>query len=321
MAVLAGIDEAGLGPRLGPLVIGLSVFRGERSVLERLGDALDPVVRSSARAPVPVGDSKRLFGANKDLLVLERGLYPFVGHRLEGIPRNLVDWVDVLDLPAGRARDRLHRYPWYRQPLALPRRLTSEALRIARDELASCLAGAGVEFVEMRVGALPAGEVNEGLRRCASKNVFNFQAAAPFLRRVFEAFGSTDEPAEVVVDRQGGRKDYAALLRAEFYPAAVHPHAPKKDEFGYTVHDDERRLEIRFRTRADAQCLPVSLASMAAKYTRELHMILFNRFWREWVPDLRPTAGYPVDATRFLRAIEEPRQKAGIDPDRLVRVR
>jgi ribonuclease HII len=321
MAVLAGIDEAGLGPRLGPLVIGLSVFRGERSVLERLGDALDPVVRSSARAPVPVGDSKRLFGANKNLLALERGLYPFAGHRLERIPRSLVDWVTTLDLPEGRARDRLHRYPWYRQPLALPRRLTREALQAARSDLASCLAGAGVEFVEMRVGALPAGEVNDGLRRCASKNVFNFRAAAPFLRRVFEGFARKGEPAEVVVDRQGGRKDYAALLRAEFYPVAVRPHPPKEDEFGYTVHDDERRLEIRFRTRADAQCLPVGLASMAAKYTRELHMILFNRFWRERVPDLRPTAGYPVDATRFLQDIEGTRRKAGIDPQQLVRVR
>jgi len=321
MGVLAGIDEAGLGPKLGPLVIGLSVFRGEPSVLGRLGEALSPVVRSSARAPVPVGDSKRLFGANRDLLILERGLYPFVDQRLERPPRNLADWLDALDLPGGGARGRLHRCPWYRSPLALPRRLTREALHVARDELDSCLAGAGVEFVELRVTALPAGEVNDGLRRCASKNVFNFQAAAPHLRRVFDTYGGAGEDVEVVVDRQGGRKDYTGLLRAAFYPAAVRPHPPKEDEFGYTIRDDERRLAIRFRTRADAGCLPVSLASMAAKYTRELHMILFNRFWRERHPDLRPTAGYPVDATRFLRDIEGLRREAGIDPDQLVRVR
>ena len=42
---------------------------------------------------------------------------------------------------------------------------------------------------------------------------------------------------------------------------------------------------------------------MFAKYLRELAMIAFNQFWQRHVPNLRPTAGYPVDAKRFRREI------------------
>ena len=38
---------------------------------------------------------------------------------------------------------------------------------------------------------------------------------------------------------------------------------------------------------------------MASKYLRELAMHALNDFWRQHVADLRPTAGYPVDALRF----------------------
>jgi len=44
---------------------------------------------------------------------------------------------------------------------------------------------------------------------------------------------------------------------------------------------------------------------MAAKYLRELHMGLLNRYFSEKVgPELKPTAGYAKDARRFLADIE-----------------
>jgi hypothetical protein len=43
----------------------------------------------------------------------------------------------------------------------------------------------------------------------------------------------------------------------------------------------------------------VALASMTAKYVRELAMHAFNAFWSSRLPGLRPTAGYPTDALRW----------------------
>jgi ribonuclease HII len=60
--------------------------------------------------------------------------------------------------------------------------------------------------------------------------------------------------------------------------------------------------EIRFQTKAEAH-FPVAVSSMVCKYTREVMMELFNQFWSEHVPDIKPTKGYPVDARRFKSEI------------------
>ncbi|MBN2491800.1 MAG: hypothetical protein JXQ29_13215 [Planctomycetes bacterium] len=322
MAILAGIDEAGLGPRLGPLVVGLAVFRGPRGVLDRLADALAPEVRADGRAPVPVGDSKRLYAAARGLHVLERGIYPFVRLATGVLPRSLAEWLGRLELARPDTPPFAAPLPWYAAPLELPRAVSPDRLEEGADRLGAALARAGVEASEVRTVVVAEDEVNRALARCGSKNVLNFEAAAPLLRRMFEvAAGDADEDMEIVVDRQGGRKDYAALLGRLFHPAVVHCRPAPEGVSAYTVRTAARHAEIRFATRADAAFLPVSLASMLAKYTRELHMTLLNRFWQARLPDLKPTAGYPTDAGRFLDRIDACRRAAGIPVDRLVRNR
>jgi hypothetical protein len=63
--------------------------------------------------------------------------------------------------------------------------------------------------------------------------------------------------------------------------------------------------------------MPAALASMTSKYLRELAMRAFNDFWCGHVPDLAPTAGYPLDARRFRAAIQETQVALGI-ADRIV---
>jgi hypothetical protein len=44
---------------------------------------------------------------------------------------------------------------------------------------------------------------------------------------------------------------------------------------------------------------------MVAKYLRERLMESFNQFWQQHLPNLKPTAGYPVDAVRFRDQIQQ----------------
>jgi hypothetical protein len=67
--------------------------------------------------------------------------------------------------------------------------------------------------------------------------------------------------------------------------------------------------------------LPTALASMTAKYLRELAMRAFNEFWSARVPNLRPTAGYPMDSHRFRNAIAVAQRELGIDDHDLWRNR
>ena len=59
---------------------------------------------------------------------------------------------------------------------------------------------------------------------------------------------------------------------------------------------------IHFQAKSDCSP-PAALASIACKYLRELFMNQLNEYWQKKVPGLEPTAGYPVDAKRFLEQI------------------
>jgi hypothetical protein len=61
---------------------------------------------------------------------------------------------------------------------------------------------------------------------------------------------------------------------------------------------------VEFGVDADCEHLPVALASMSAKYLRELLMQRFNDYWRGLAPAVTPTAGYYQDALRFLEDLE-----------------
>jgi hypothetical protein len=67
--------------------------------------------------------------------------------------------------------------------------------------------------------------------------------------------------------------------------------------------------------------LATALASMTAKYLRELAMRALNEFWCARVPGLRPTAGYPTDAPRFKQEIAAVQRELGVDDHLLWRNR
>ena len=76
-----------------------------------------------------------------------------------------------------------------------------------------------------------------------------------------------------------------------------------QQESAYRWESDSLPIEIHFRAGGESY-LPTALASMTAKYLRELSMKAWNKYWCDQVKGLRPTAGYPADAKRFKREIE-----------------
>ncbi len=80
-----------------------------------------------------------------------------------------------------------------------------------------------------------------------------------------------------------------------------------------------RAMTVRFETRAETGHLPVALASMLAKYNRELWMGRFNRTFGRWLPSVAPTAGYGTDAKRFWQEVQPELARLGIDPRALRR--
>jgi ribonuclease HII len=110
----------------------------------------------------------------------------------------------------------------------------------------------------------------------------------------------------------GGIRDYATRF-SRFDPNRVETLAHRRGQRRYAV---DGLGELRFEVDADAQHLPVALASIVGKYVREVCMRRIGEFYRQDLPELKLASGYhdPV-TTRFIEATERSRRRLGIAPD------
>ena len=135
------------------------------------------------------------------------------------------------------------------------------------------------------------------------------------------------EPALIWCDRHGGRKHYSALVAQHFGATLVQTLAETPARSAYRVPAQAKadlteaqadlnqaqaaNLDIEFNVGGESQ-VPVAVASMTAKYVRELAMHAFNAFWSSRSPGLNPTAGYPVDALRWRCEARDAIAQAGV---------
>ena len=129
---------------------------------------------------------------------------------------------------------------------------------------------------------------------------------------------------EVWTDRLGGRQRYGPLLYPLFPNARFDILEQGDENQAYQVVDErvsERTMTIHFNKGCEDISFTTALASMTAKYVRELHMVLFNRWWEKHCPGLKPTAGYYADGNRFLQDIDGALKKLKMGRDGLVRRR
>ena len=122
----------------------------------------------------------------------------------------------------------------------------------------------------------------------------------------------------VLVDRLGGRKDYSGLLAKAFPGSEVRELSLSPTESRYRVGAS---CHVTFACRAESRCMTVALSSMVSKYVRELMMRRLNRYFAERMPALKPTAGYPVDAARFLEDTRDLRRREGVRDNLFIRAR
>ena len=120
------------------------------------------------------------------------------------------------------------------------------------------------------------------------------------------------EPTWIVCDKHGGRNRYGPLLQQRFPETLIEVRQESRARSVYRWRHDGQAVEAHFCARGDRH-LSVALASMVSKYFREVAMLAFNSFWRERLPKLRPTAGYPRDSRRFRRDIAQAQRELGLE--------
>jgi len=333
MAVLAGIDEAGYGPHLGPLVVAAASvdFAAPQPPDPDLWHALGDHIRkgrAGADQRVVICDSKLAYTSGGGLATLERtvlGVLAAQGLRPQSLAE-LTAMTHVAAATAGAVAP-LHR-PWDRpESLALPAAATATDIDAAAAHLAAGLRMIGARGASIRINVASAARLNRLMTGGRNKADALFSLNADLVAEVLDRWRR--DAVLITLDRHGGRRYYAPLLAGAFPMTTVETIEESAGLSRYRLvrsavsgtGEETAAVEIAVRDKCESWSLPTALASMAAKYVRELHMIQLNAYFRSLVPDLRATAGYGLDAWRFLADVARARAAAGVPDEAILRAR
>jgi ribonuclease HII len=311
MPWVVGIDEAGYGPNLGPLV--QSAVALNLPACDPAGwETLRPAIRRAherADARLLIDDSKKVY-TRGGLEALERGVWSIVAPD----PHTLHDFLwSCGEVPAWG--EDLRGEAWFDGDDAIPFHIdpgheweASEPVRTAIGER---------WYGDYRI--VPAPRFNRIVDEFGSKAVVLGRGLVELLTATTTAMPADAEPLIFQCDKQGGRNYYAALVQEAFPDGWVVAERESAEESRYRIENLPREVTITFRPRAEADSVAVALASMLCKYLREVCMRQFNRFWATHVPGIRPTAGYPLDAKRFFDEIRPAMARLGLVADQVWR--
>ncbi len=294
MPLLCGVDENGLGPRLGPLVA--------TAVTLDLDAGADARALTKKAERLGIGDSKAV-SAHGDMAWAESVALAALSTG-SGPPADAdallaaiaVDGIGPLRAPCPREA----AAQCWGEHVALPT-FGGDASE-GRAALAR-LAEAGAQLVRARSAIACAKVYGEGVARRRSKLSLDLEL---FEGLLLDARAAAGVDLEATCGMVGGIRSYRDyFLRID--PMRV-----------VTLEETRARSRYRvgglgtltFEVDADAGHLAVALASMIGKYVRELSMSRLHRFYARHVPGLRPVSGYHDPVTsRFVEATAPVRSK------------
>lgn len=223
---------------------------------------------------------------------------------------------ELFELVTGAgADDVLNVEPWFCDAdLQLPVSCEADGLPGLASGLHSVCSAAGIELVAVRSDVV----LTERFNRLASK--YNSKGAAlsrmtmQLIRSVWDP--DSTEPVVIISDKHGGRNRYDDLIDEQLDGQMIFRMLESRQKSTYRIG----KTEMHFQQGAERH-FPAAVSSMICKYLRELSMELFNTFWREHLPDLQPTKGYPLDAKRFRAEIAEIQRQLEIADSTLWRAR
>ena len=301
--LVMGVDENGMGPRLGPLVatqLSLEIPRYARAALCERGLRLG------------LTDSKKTGGFSKMAFAESVAIGLVRAATGESAPLTSDAFLErvapgVRAELGGRCPDRSTSEQCWGVDLCLPAFGGDPAFG---DELIRKLVGrSSLRIVNVQSQIACAGMLNAKLAAGKNKLDVDLELFEALIQSVHRRHGA---PSLVVCGMIGGIRDYASRF-SRFSTDDVRPLAGRRGQRRYWI---DSLGEVRFEVNADARHLPVALASIVGKYVRELSMRRIGEFYRRFDPDLRFASGYhdPV-TTGFIQSTERSRRRLAVATD------
>ncbi|MBQ5367666.1 MAG: hypothetical protein IIU43_09350 [Thermoguttaceae bacterium] len=319
----------------GPTLFDLDTDRDDpdatRRLIELLNAGLAPI--ADRKGIFPLVDSKKLYGASKSLAALERS-FLLAAALIDANALTGASFRSVLQRVAREPKDG-PAPPWedgFDAALPLdPKTGAASGLLETLPQIRARFAAEKIALADISARRVQPGEFNALVDRLGLKSdlIANVTLSAA-VETVARTSGAEKEPVYVVLcDKLGGRDRYAPILAERFPGAELRVLKESRETSVYRLVAEAGRdrtdasvafrasvkLEFHFTAKGESNA-PTALASICAKYFRELSMKAFNDYWRAAVgPGLAPTAGYPVDALRFRADVDAARVKLGVSED------
>jgi len=319
MAVLVGIDEAGFGPILGPLVVSSSTISLPHDLI---GADLWQILRKSLAnkrkhlaGRLLISDSKKAYSKSLGIKHLERTSLAC----LRCLGKEPAMLTELISLLCPDCLERLGDYPWYKGAGNCRITAAPADIALASAVLTDDLSTNGIKLLELKSCCLDVGHYNKMVSSVKNKARVLFTAASRLIKSAFDEFG--DDELQIIVDRQGGRIRYRANLQRMFAGVELKILSESPAASSYELQSDGKKMRLHFVVGADERFLPVSLASMVSKYLRELLVANINRYFTGFHTELRPTAGYWKDGLRFIEDLKTNIPHVEYDNEQLLRCR
>ena len=319
MAVLAGIDEAGFGPILGPLVVSATAFEvPDHLISDNLWTVLRKSVSQKRKAlagRLLIADSKKAYSKSLGIKHLQRTVLVCL-KCLGAAPGGLGGLLSEL---CPDCVERLEDYPWHTDPVCHRISADRADIEIAASVFERNLAENGIKLLHMQSSCLDVAYYNRMVANVKNKASVLFSVTSQLIERAFDNLAGDN--LQIIIDRQGGRVHYRKVLLRMFADMELKILRESPAHSSYELGARGKTMRLHFVVGADQRFLPVSLASMVSKYVRELLVKNINSYFTGFDAGLKPTAGYWKDGTRFIRDIKTNLPHVRIDDNQLIRCR
>jgi len=319
MAVLAGIDEAGYGPLLGPLVVSASAFSIPDSHLKTdLWQLLKKSISDHKKhlaGRLLITDSKKAYSRSAGVGHIQRTTLAML--KILGAEPSVLNGLLAFLCPD--CLERLRTYPWYCDSEPVPLVADRSDIKIASEVFTSDTTHNGIRLLGIQSHCLDVGYYNRLIATVKNKASVLFSTTAALIKSIWD--NCEDNNIQIIVDRQGGRSRYARNLQRMFSYLELAVINESENISSYELKNAGRKMRIHFVVKADQKYMPVCLASMVSKYVRELLIARINRYFLNHHAELKPTAGYWKDGQRFIADIKTYIPQVKYDPNLLIRCR
>jgi ribonuclease HII len=307
-AVCIGVDENGLGPRLGPLVVTAVVATVTAEGRKRVE------ARPRGGASSRLGDSKRLVAYGDTALgeAWARAIARRMGLGDPPSPEALVralslDADDILRALCPSSNGQKHeRQCWSAEGEAF---VAEDALVASVEKDLSRLAARGIAVDRTAVVVTCTRRLNDAVGQGLSRFDVDLHAME---RLVLDARAKAGRDVAATCGKVGGYDRYASA----FGPLGGRLHAVVIEGRKRSEYSIPGLGRIAFVRDADDRHMLVSMASLVGKWTRDLLMARIVRYHREHDAELPDASGYhdPV-TTRFVEATRLHRRRRALPDD------